>query len=106
MCEQEARQVVDLETVLVAVLAQQALVGSGADAGVVDEHVEPIVIAKDFLREISHLVEGSEIGGVKTRTAFAFSLDLGDKRHPPLAITAVDDDVGAQRRESPSHLAT
>ena len=106
MCEQKARQIVDLEAVLVAVLTHQALVGSRAEAGVVDEHVEPVVVAQDRLGEISYLVERGEIRGVKTRTALAFSLDLGDKSHPPLAITAVDDDVGAQRRESPSHLAT
>ena len=88
-----------------AVFAQHALVGGGADTGIVDEHIQPIVVQEDRLAEAAHLVERREIRSVEARTAFALAFDLRHERHPPLAIPAVHDDVGAAGGEPARDLA-
>ena len=57
--QQEGRQVVDLEVLLITVGCDAAAWGAGP--GIVDEHVDPLVALVQLASELAHLVEVVEI---------------------------------------------
>ena len=91
---------VHLEDQLVAVLRKSPPVGCRRDAGVVDEDVEPFVVAENRFTELANLLEGGEVRSVEAGAADFFARDRLDDLHSPLTIAAVDDDVHAHRAES------
>ena len=81
-----------------------ASIGCGRDTRVVDEDVEPFVVAEDRFTELANLLERGEVRPVETGAADSFARDRLDDLHPPLTIAAVDDDVHAHRAESDRQL--
>jgi hypothetical protein len=63
--EQESGEVVDGKAQLMAVLAHLSLTGRAAraDAGIVDENVEPVTFPADGAGETTHLGERGKIRG-------------------------------------------
>ena len=83
---------------LVAVSAELPLAvvtADESDTGVVDQHVEPRVVAENRGGEFAHLCEGSEVGRVEPRAALAGAVDRRDHRRAALAVPPVDDHVCA-----------
>src|SRR5919108_6155358 len=66
MREQEGREVVHGEAQLISIAAQFARCArrSEADAGVVDEQVEPLASGYDIVREPSYFGERSKVGAM------------------------------------------
>ena len=87
-CDQERRQVVDLERQLDPVAGHDPLLGD--QARVVDEHVD----ARQRLRERPHVVEHAEVRQVHARRA-----DLARHRVSPLRGTPVHEHVQPALRE-------
>jgi hypothetical protein len=82
--QEERGQVVDREAQLVAVATQfTELVParSRADARIVDEDVEAVVLREDATRKVPHLVERREVGPIVGKPVVAGCLaDLGEGR--------------------------
>jgi hypothetical protein len=85
---------------LVAVFAHLPV--AEPDACVIDQHVEPVVIAVDRPRERADLVEGREISGVEVRASLSAFRNVADDCLATFLITAVDDHCRAQRGTSNS----
>ena len=104
--EQESGEIIDGEAELMAVRAQLPVifVGARADAGVVDEAIDAVAVAQHRLGEPAHFGERGEVGLIERRHAF-FRTDARAANFPQyffgaLLAAAVDEDVGALRRQA------
>ena len=91
---------------LVSVGAHRTVAACEPNTGVVDENVEPVVVALDRLGEGTHLGVGSEICGIEAGATYSVLLDLVDQRLTPLAGSAVYDDMRASGGEPAGQLPT
>ena len=67
---------------------------SGADAGIVDENIQPRLVALDSLRQMPHLGERGQIGLIETGLP-ALPADFGHEGFAPIPIPAVNQHVRA-----------
>jgi len=97
MGEQEAGEVVHGKTQLVAVRAGAALraASAGADPGVVDEDVQPVVVCGDGGGKSPHFGERGEVGRKKVARPPALRISAGGLLCP-LCIAAMQQDVGSE----------
>src|SRR5690606_18846104 len=103
--EQVAGQVVDGEVQLVAVLAEPPFPAAlQPDPGVVDEHVEPVVVPGGRAGEGADRGERGEVRGVEAGAAPAIAPDLSDEGGAPLPVPTVDDDVRARGGDAEGDL--
>jgi hypothetical protein len=71
---------------------------AGAEAGVIDEKIEPIRLASDCRGEAADLGEGWEVGGMEARGPPG-RLDLVDDLLAPAAVAAMDEDAHSRFAE-------
>src|SRR3954454_13746452 len=101
MGEQEAREVVDREAQLGAVgaLLTARTVAGRADAGIVDQQLQPIGLLRHRLGEPPHLGERPEVGPQEGGLA-AGALDLAHERIAALLAAAMGQQPPALRAET------
>src|SRR5262249_5224307 len=107
--EQESGEVVDGEAQLVAVLAHLSSTGraAGADAGIVDENVEPVAFLADGAGETTHTGERGKTPGKEARRAAVGGANFVEQLLAARAIAAMDQDaralIGQPTRDEPPH---
>jgi len=78
----------------------------GSDAGVVDERVEPVVLACHLLCERAHLVEGSKVRAEPVELLVGGArADLVDRLSSASVVAAVDEECCARSSELSSERA-
>ncbi len=69
-------------------------------AGVIDQHVQPVILRQELLRHLTHLGHQRQVAGNKAHLVIAGGcLDLGGCRLALLRAAADEDDLGPLRRQ-------